>query len=113
MSQGGRFMPVVAKSEGPNVLPGSPPTLAKRSVAIDTHLPYSSTCMTFHDSHIACKRAAREPPKTVNPKGYIVVLEEDPLIRPLLEHGLGEAGYSSVPGAGPGDGKPVLVIADV
>jgi DNA-binding response OmpR family regulator len=49
----------------------------------------------------------------VNPKGYIVVLEEDPLIRPLLEHWLGEAGYSSVLGAAPGDGKPVLVIADV
>src|SRR4051812_46051569 len=106
-------MALVAKSAGLNVLAGSSRIWAKPSVAIDTLLPYSSTCMTLHDSHIACKRAAREPPKTVNPKGYIVVLEEDPLIRPLLEHWLDEAGYTAVPGAAPGHGKPVLVIADV
>ena len=47
----------------------------------------------------------------MSPKGYVVVLEEDPLIRPLLERWLGEAGYQV---ADPiGEVKPVLVIADV
>lgn len=41
-----------------------------------------------------------------------MVLEEDPLIRPLLERWLGEAGYRvAAPGAG--KERPVLVIADV
>ena len=49
----------------------------------------------------------------MDPKGYIVVLEGDPLIRPLLERWLGEAGYSlSAPG-GTEKPRPVLVIADV
>jgi DNA-binding response OmpR family regulator len=39
-----------------------------------------------------------------------VVLEEDPLIRPLLERWLGEAGYQVAP---IGRAKPALVIADV
>jgi DNA-binding response OmpR family regulator len=49
----------------------------------------------------------------VNPKGYVVVREEDPLIRPLLERWLGEAGYGVAAPAGAGEPKPVLVIADV
>jgi len=48
--------------------------------------------------------------KYVDPKGYVVVLEEDPLIRPLLERWLEEAGYAV---AGAGQANPVLVIADV
>jgi len=49
----------------------------------------------------------------VNPKGYVLVLEEDPLIRPLLERWLGEAGYQvAAPGVA-GEARPVLVIADV
>lgn len=51
--------------------------------------------------------------KYVNPKGYVLVLEEDPLIRPLLERWLGEAGYQvAAPGVA-GEARPVLVIADV
>ena len=50
----------------------------------------------------------------MNPKGYIVVLEEDPLIRPLLERWLGEVGYAVVAPAPPGGEKKLaLVIADV
>jgi DNA-binding response OmpR family regulator len=49
----------------------------------------------------------------VNPKGYIVILEEDPLIRPLLKRWLGEAGYSVVHRAASGKGTVALVIADV
>jgi DNA-binding response OmpR family regulator len=49
----------------------------------------------------------------VNPKGYVVVLEEDPLIRPLLERWLGEAGYRMAPRMAPGEEKPALVIADI
>jgi DNA-binding response OmpR family regulator len=48
----------------------------------------------------------------VNPKGYVVILEEDPLIRPLLEHWLGEAGYGVASPVG-AEAKPALVIADV
>ena len=48
----------------------------------------------------------------MNPKGYVVVLEEDPLIRPLLDRWLMEAGYQV--GAPPqtSEARPVLVIAD-
>ena len=48
----------------------------------------------------------------MNQKGRIVVLEEDPLIRPLLERWLSEAGYEA---AAPttSDTKPALVIANV
>lgn len=49
----------------------------------------------------------------MNPKGYVIVLEEDPLIRPLLERWLGEAGYSLVPPSGAPEVKLTLVIADV
>ena len=46
----------------------------------------------------------------MNPNVYVVILEEDPLIRPLLERWLGEAGYQL---ASPeGAAKPALVIAD-
>ena len=48
----------------------------------------------------------------MNPKGRIVVLEEDPLIRPLLERWLGEAGYE-VAAPMTEDTKPALVIANV
>jgi len=48
----------------------------------------------------------------VNSKGYIRILEKDPLIRPLLERWLGEAGYEvTTPAAG--TAKLALVIADV
>ena len=46
----------------------------------------------------------------MSPKRYVVVLEEDPLIRPLLERWLGEAGYKVAP---MGAGRPALVVADV
>jgi DNA-binding response OmpR family regulator len=54
----------------------------------------------------------------VNPKGYVVVLEEDALIRNLLERWLGEAGYEVLPRElSPADASapktPRLVIADV
>jgi DNA-binding response OmpR family regulator len=49
----------------------------------------------------------------VNSKGYVVVLEEDPLIRPLLERWLGEAGYVVAPSVAVGEARPALVIADV
>jgi DNA-binding response OmpR family regulator len=48
----------------------------------------------------------------VNPKGYVIVLEEDPLIRPLLQRWLGEAGYA-VAADTQAQAKPALVIADV
>ena len=48
----------------------------------------------------------------MNPNDYVVILEEDPLIRPLLERWLGEAGYR-VGALGSEEAKPVLVIADV
>jgi DNA-binding response OmpR family regulator len=48
----------------------------------------------------------------VNPNDYVLVLEEDPLIRPLLEQWLGEAGYR-VAAFGAAEAKPALVIADV
>ena len=48
----------------------------------------------------------------MNSNRYIVILEEDPLMRPLLERWLGEAGYEvAAPAAG--KEKPALVIADV
>jgi len=54
----------------------------------------------------------------VNRKGYVVVLEEDALIRNLLERWLGEAGYAVAPrnpgkGSDPPPEVPCLVIADV
>jgi DNA-binding response OmpR family regulator len=49
----------------------------------------------------------------VKPKGYVVVLEEDALIRTLLERWLGEAGYRVAAGTEAAEGKPALVIADV
>lgn len=45
--------------------------------------------------------------------GYVVVLEPDPLIYPLVERWLGEAGYRVASAEGPGEGRCVLVIADV
>ena len=48
----------------------------------------------------------------MNTKAYVVVLENDPLIRPLLERWLGEAGFA-VASAAVSAPKPVLVIADV
>ncbi len=48
----------------------------------------------------------------MNPKGYVVIREEDAQIRELLERWLHEAGYL-VAAAGAGDTKPLLVIADV
>ena len=47
----------------------------------------------------------------MKPKPCLVVLEEDPLIRPLLERWLAEAGYQVVARAG--EGNPALVIADL
>lgn len=41
-----------------------------------------------------------------------MVLEKDPLIRPLLERWLGEAGYQVAARMGEGEAKPALVIAD-
>jgi DNA-binding response OmpR family regulator len=49
----------------------------------------------------------------VNPSSYVVILEEDPLIRPLLERWLTEAGYSLEPPTGGEPGKIALVVADV
>ena len=49
----------------------------------------------------------------MNPKGYIVVLEDDPLIRPLLERWLSEVGYALAPPGQAAEAKPILVIADV
>ena len=46
-------------------------------------------------------------------KGLVVVLEEDPQIRPLLERWLAEAGYAVAPHGPGGDTRPVLVIVDV
>jgi DNA-binding response OmpR family regulator len=46
----------------------------------------------------------------VNRKGFVLILEEDVLIRELLKTWLGEAGYSV---SASGDEQPCLVIADV
>jgi DNA-binding response OmpR family regulator len=46
----------------------------------------------------------------VNRKGFVLIQEEDVLIRGLLERWLGEAGYVIHP---TGDEKPCLVIADM
>jgi len=48
----------------------------------------------------------------VSPSTCILVLEDDPLIRPLLERWLGEAGYRVTASVGQ-DAKPALVIANV
>jgi len=50
--------------------------------------------------------------KAVNPRGYVIVLEEDAQIRELLARWLGEAGYRVAPDALKGM-QPVLVIVDV
>ena len=42
-----------------------------------------------------------------------MVLEDDPLIRPLLERWLGEAGYQVAASVADAAAKPVLVIVDV
>lgn len=54
----------------------------------------------------------------MNPKGYVVILEQDALIRELLERWLGEAGYEVLPREPPGSDDsaqktPCLVVADV
>jgi DNA-binding response OmpR family regulator len=49
----------------------------------------------------------------VNPKGNVVVLENDPLIRPLLKRWLREFGYRVLSPAQAGKGRAELVIADV
>ncbi len=46
----------------------------------------------------------------MNRKGFILIHEEDVLIRELLERWLGEAGYAISAAA---DEKPILVITDV
>jgi CheY-like chemotaxis protein len=46
----------------------------------------------------------------VNRKGFVLIQEEDLLIRELLERWLGEAGYTVTAA---GDQAPCLVIADV
>src|SRR5205823_9304458 len=48
----------------------------------------------------------------VNPKGYVIIREEDAQICELLERWLHEAGYL-VAAADSADTKPVLVIADL
>ena len=64
-------------------------------------------------SHARRFRRAKWPPnlRPMNSKRHIVVLEEDPLIRPLVERWLGEADYQVV--APEGATRPALVIADV
>ena len=52
------------------------------------------------------------PGKYVDPNDYVVILEQDPLIRPLLERWLAEAGYR-VAAPGTESAKPALVIADI
>lgn len=49
----------------------------------------------------------------MNRKDYVVVLEQDPLIRPLLERWLSEAGYQVSAAPEAREPKPMLVIADV
>jgi len=49
----------------------------------------------------------------VQHRDLVVVFEDDPHLRPLLERWLGEAGYSVTPQFPDGDTRPVLVIADV
>jgi CheY-like chemotaxis protein len=54
--------------------------------------------------------------KVPSPRGYILVVENDDLVRDLLERWLGEAGYEVVleSRAGPAaSGRPCLVIADI
>ena len=46
----------------------------------------------------------------MNRKGFVLIQEEDVLIRGLLELWLGEAGYAV---SAPPEAKPCLVIADV
>jgi len=48
----------------------------------------------------------------MDPRGFVVLLEDDPLIRPLLERWLGDAGYR-VAAHGEKVPRPALVIADV
>jgi DNA-binding response OmpR family regulator len=50
--------------------------------------------------------------KDVNPKGYVVVLEDDPQIRELLGRWLGEAGYRVATPDTESNAKPALVIAN-
>jgi len=49
----------------------------------------------------------------VEAKGYVVILEEDPLIRPLLERWIGEAGYRIAPPVGAPNSRPALIMADI
>lgn len=70
--------------------------------AVFTNMPSSDRQITDYKS--------KSNRKYVNPKGYVVVLEEDPLLRPLLERWLGEVGYEVAPAE---HERPSLVIADV
>ena len=47
---------------------------------------------------------------SVNRRGFVLIRDEDALIRELLERWLGEAGYATAP---IGDEKPSLVITDL
>jgi DNA-binding response OmpR family regulator len=49
----------------------------------------------------------------LNPKGYVVVVEDDPLIRSLVERWLGEDGYQVAAHMAADGTKPALVVADV
>jgi DNA-binding response OmpR family regulator len=49
----------------------------------------------------------------VNPKGYVVILEEDAMIHEMLERWLQEAGYVVAAREAVSEVKPALVIADV
>jgi CheY-like chemotaxis protein len=49
----------------------------------------------------------------VHPRGQVVVLEEDPLIRELLDGWLREAGYRVATQLPDASHRPALVIADV
>jgi DNA-binding response OmpR family regulator len=49
----------------------------------------------------------------VNPRSYVIVLEEDPQIHELLERWLGEAGYTVVAPDALEGAQPALVIANV
>ena len=71
------------------------------------------TCSIGRLSHCRRSRASiggRSTRKYVNRKGFVLIHDEDVLIRELLERWLGEAGYAV--GAS-GDEQPCLVIADV
>jgi CheY-like chemotaxis protein len=116
VSRGDRFMTVVTKLRATGCgyrrlrVPSCARLKQKEAIYDSRHIRLPSVHTRGVEPSL--DRACRATGKYVNSKGYIRIFEQDPLIRPLLERWLGEAGYEvTTPAAG--RAKLALVIADV